>query len=62
MAVRQSCAEINHCAKGEMVMGATPIPAETSETATLRCLSNQPVTVAIIGANTAPAATPTTMP
>ena len=45
-----------------MVIGATPMPAETSETARLRCLSNQPVTVAIIGANTAPAAMPTTMP
>ena len=36
------------------------MPAETSETARLRRSSNQPVTAAIIGAKTAPAATPWT--
>ena len=30
-----------------------PIPADTSDTARLRCVSNQPVTVAIIGAKIA---------
>ncbi len=45
-----------------MVIGATPIPAETSDTARLRCLSNQPVTVAMVGAKIAPAATPTIRP
>ena len=45
-----------------MVIGATPMPAETSETARLRCLSNQPVTVAIMGAKIDPAEPPTTMP
>ena len=47
---------------GEIVIGATPMPADTSDTARLRCLSNQPVTVAIIGANTAPAAAPMPQP
>src|SRR6202011_495421 len=42
--------------------GATPMPAETSETARLRCFSNQPVTVTIMGAKTDPAAAPTRMP
>ena len=45
-----------------MVIGAIPMPAETSDTARLRFFSNQPVTVAIVGAKTAPAAPPTTMP
>jgi len=37
-----------------MIMGAVPMPADTSETARLRCFSNHPVTVAMVGANTAP--------
>ena len=45
-----------------MVIGATPMPADTSETARLRFFSNQPVTVAKVGVKTAPAAPPTTMP
>jgi len=47
---------------GEIVMGATPMPADTSETARLRLLSNQVVAAAIIGAKNAPAAAPTRMP
>src|SRR5215472_12725750 len=50
MAVRQSYVEINHRANGETVIGATPIPAETNETARLRLLSNHIVAAAIIGA------------
>lgn len=61
-AVRQSYVVISQPAKGEMVSGATPMPADTNETARLRRFSNQPVTVAIVGAKTAPAAPPTTMP
>ncbi len=38
------------------------MPAETSETARLRLASNQTVTVAVIGAKNAPAASPTTTP
>ena len=38
------------------------MPAETSETARLRWVSNQPVTQAIMGAKTAAAALPTTNP
>ncbi len=45
-----------------MVIGAMPMPAETSETARLRWVSNQPVTQAIIGAKIAAAAPPTTNP
>ena len=36
-----------------MIIGAIPMPAETSETARLRWVSNQPVTQAIIGAKIA---------
>ena len=61
-AVRQSYVVINQLANGEIVMGATPMPAETSETARLRFFSNQPVVVAISGATMAPAATPTSTP
>ena len=61
-AVRQSWDVISHCANGEIVIGAMPVPADTRETARLRFFSNQPVTVAIIGAKTAPAAMPTNTP
>ena len=40
-------------ANGEIVIGATPMPAETSETARPRLSSNQPVVAAIIGAKKA---------
>src|SRR3954454_8688955 len=49
MAVRQSYSWSSHAAKGEMVIGATPMPAETSETARLRLVVNHPVVAAIIG-------------
>lgn len=62
IAVRQSYSLINQRANGEMVIGATPMPAETSETARLRCRSNQPVVSAIIGAKNVLAASPTRMP
>ena len=45
-----------------MVIGAMPMPADTSETARLRWVSNQPVTVAIIGAKIAAIAPPTRRP
>jgi hypothetical protein len=45
-----------------MVIGAMPMPAETSDTARLRCVSNQPVTHAIIGAKIAAVAQPTNSP
>src|SRR3954447_21360458 len=51
--VRQSWIEMSQAAKGDMVMGAMPMPAETSDTARLRCVSNQPVTQAIMGAKIA---------
>ena len=43
-------------------MGAMPMPAETSDTARLRCVSNQPVTQAIIGTMMAAALVPTSSP
>ncbi len=51
--VRQSWIVISQAASGAMVIGAMPMPAETSETARPRCVSNQPVTQAIIGARMA---------
>ncbi len=39
-----------------------PMPTETSETARLRCVSNQPVTAAISGAKNAAIATPANRP
>src|SRR3954468_18374945 len=45
-----------------MVIGAMPMPADTSETARLRWVSNQPVTVAIIGAKIAAIEPPTSTP
>ena len=62
MDVRQSWLEISQAASGDMVMGAMPMPAETSDTARLRWVSNQPVTQAIIGAKIAAQAPPTTTP
>ena len=48
--------------RGEIVSGAMPMPADTSATARLRRVSNHPVTVAIIGAKKALAASPTNKP
>jgi hypothetical protein len=45
-----------------MVKGAIPMPADTSDTARLRWVSNQPVTVAIIGAKIAAVAAPIMRP
>src|SRR6478735_5873742 len=60
--VRQSWLETSQAARGAMVMGAMPMPAETSDTARLRWVSNQPVTAAIIGAKIAAQALPTISP
>ena len=60
--VRQSWMVTSHAASGDMVSGAMPKPAETSETARLRWVSNQPVTQAIIGARMAAVAPPTSRP
>ena len=62
IAVRQSYEEISHPANGVIVIGATPMPAETRLTASARPVSNHPVTAAIIGAKKAPAETPTRRP
>jgi hypothetical protein len=61
-AVRQSEPDSSHAASGEIVMGATPSPADTSDTASARWRSNQELTAAIIGAKKLPAATPTISP
>ncbi len=60
--VRQLRVETSHAAKGAIVIGAMPMPAETSDTARLRCVSNQPVTQAIIGTMIAAALAPTSSP
>src|SRR3954454_13135197 len=54
--------ETSQAASGDMVIGATPMPAETSDTARLRWVSNQPVTQAISGAKIADVAAPTNSP
>ncbi len=60
--VRQSWCETSQAASGAIVIGAMPMPAETSDTARLRWVSNQPVTVAIIGAKIAAQEAPTIRP
>ena len=60
--LRQSWCETSQAASGDMIIGAIPMPAETSETARLRWVSNQPVTVAIIGAKIAAVEPPTISP
>ena len=60
--VRQSWTETSHATSGDMVSGAMPMPADTSDTARLRWVSNQPVTQAIIGAKIAAVAPPTSRP
>src|SRR3954447_12523842 len=60
--VRQSWMETSQAAKGDIVIGAMPMPAETSDTARLRWVSNQPVTQAIIGAKIAAIEPPTISP
>jgi hypothetical protein len=62
MAVRQSVKITSWAAIGATVMGAMPMPAETRETARLRRVSNQPVTVAMRGGKMAPPAAPTRRP
>ena len=49
-------------ANGETIMGAMPTPAEVSETASARCLSNQLLTTAMNGGKKLPAAKPTIRP
>src|SRR3954467_4370609 len=60
--VRQSWNVTSQATSGAMVIGAIPIPADTNETARLRWVSNQPVTVAIIGAKIAAIEPPTRAP
>src|ERR1700722_9460590 len=57
--VLQSWLAMSRAANGDMVIGAIPMPAETRDTARLRCVSNQPVTQAIMGAKMAAVAPPT---
>src|SRR5262249_3426173 len=50
IAVRQSYVVISQLADGAIVSGATPMPADTNETARLRCFSIQALATATIGA------------
>src|SRR4051794_36272355 len=59
---RQSVLARSHAANGETVIGATPTPAETSETARLRRSGSQALTAVIIGTKKLPADRPTTRP
>ena len=61
-AARQSPFVRSQAAKGDMVIGATPTPAETSETARLRWFGTQALTAVIIGTKKLPADKPTRMP
>src|SRR5436190_17988594 len=61
-ALRQSMVETSQLANGDIVIGATPTPIETSETARARRRSNQAATVAISGAKKLPDAVPTSTP
>ena len=61
-AVRQPYSVTSQPASGAMVIGATPMPAETSATARLRCLSNDAAVAAMMGAKKLPAATPVSTP
>ena len=53
---------MSHAANGDMVIGATPTPTETSDTARPRCALIQPMTAAIIGEKKLPTAMPTSRP
>ena len=61
-AARQSICVMSHAANGDMVIGATPTPTETSDTARPRCSLIQPMTAAIIGEKKLPTAMPTSRP
>src|SRR6267143_4364039 len=61
-ALRQSWLASSQAASGETVIGATPMPAETSDTARLRWLVNHDVTAVIIGTTKLPADRPTITP
>src|SRR5438105_12987338 len=61
-ALRQSWVASSQAASGEIVIGATPMPAETSDTARLRLLVNHAVTAVIIGTTKLPADKPTITP
>src|ERR1700754_463151 len=60
--VRQSWLETSQAASGDIVIGAMPMPADTSDTARRRWVSNQPVTLAIIGAKIAAQEAPVSKP
>jgi len=61
-APRQSPCWSSHAAKGETVIGATPIPADTRDTARLRRFGSHALTAVIIGTMKLPAESPTTTP
>src|SRR5687767_10546938 len=62
IALRQPLASMRMVASGVKIIGATPTPIETSETARPRCLSNQARVVAVIGAPNKPTAAPSRPP
>ncbi len=62
IAVRQSYPSTRKAASGDIVIGATPKPTETRDTASERWVSDQPTMDDIIGAINAAIARPDTRP
>src|SRR5690349_11286405 len=61
-AARQSPCCKSQAANGDTVIGATPTPADTSDTARLRWLGTQALTAVIMGTKKLPAESPTSTP
>ncbi len=53
---------MSHAESGDMVSGAIPMPAETSDTASARWRSNIPLIAVMTGTKMLPAAPPTRVP
>ena len=61
-ALRQSLFCSSNATSGDTVIGATPMPAETSETAMLRLFGSHALTTVIIGTKKLPPERPTSTP
>src|SRR5687768_14534387 len=60
--LRQSCCVTSQATSGDIVIGATPTPAETSDMARLRRRSNDEAVAAITGAKKLATAMPSSTP
>src|SRR5436190_22398191 len=61
-ALRQSLFSRSKATSGDTVIGATPTPADTSDTAILRLLGSQALTTVIMGTKKLPPERPTSTP